>query len=150
MRTDEGILETQNQYRRPPQMSFSELLRRLLHDVETLLKSEIHLAKVELQQNLKKAVRGVVLIAIAAGVALLGAFALVAAASAAAAGLLVEFMPMEWAVATGALSVGVLMLLAALIICQIGRRRLRKTSLTPETTIRTWKEDVKWIQSKMS
>ena len=105
-----------------------ELLRRLREDVANLIRTEIELAKAEVQAKLKVHAVAVGLIAGGAAFLLLGLFALVGAAIFALA-LVVPY----WA---AALIVGAVLLLIALLLVFLGQRSIKKTGLpTPDAAV---------------
>ena len=105
-----------------------ELLRRLREDVANLIRTEIELAKAEVQAKLKVHAVAVGLIAGGAAFLLLGLFALVGAAIFALA-LVVPY----WA---AALIVGAVLLLIALLLAFLGQRSIKKTGLpTPDAAV---------------
>jgi uncharacterized membrane protein YqjE len=105
-----------------------DLLRRLREDVANLIRTEIELAKAEVQAKLKVHAVGVALIAGGAAFLLLGLFALVGAAIFALA-LVVPY----WA---SALIVGAVLLLIALLLVFFGQRAIKKTGMpTPDAAV---------------
>jgi hypothetical protein len=105
-----------------------DLLRRLREDVANLIRTEIELAKAEVQAKLKVHARGVGLIAVGAAFLLLALFALVGSAIFALA-LAVPY----WA---SALIVGAVLLLIALLLVWLGQRAIKKTGIpTPDSAV---------------
>ena len=105
-----------------------ELLRRLREDVANLIRTEIELAKAEVQAKLKVHAVAVGLIAGGAAFLLLGLFALVAAAIFA----LALVMP-YWA---SALIVGAVLLLIAALLAFFGQRNIKRTGMpTPDAAV---------------
>jgi hypothetical protein len=105
-----------------------DLFRRLREDFAALIRSEIELAKAEVQAKLKVHARGVAFIAIGGAFALVALFALVFAAIAA----LALVMP-YWA---AALIVGGVLLLIALLLVWLGVRAVKRTGIpTPDGAV---------------
>ena len=105
-----------------------DLLRRLREDFAALIRSEIDLAKAEVQDKLKVHARGVGLLAGAAAFVLLGLFALVGSAIFA----LALALP-YWA---SALIVGVVLLLIALLLAKLGQRAIKRAGVpTPDAAV---------------
>jgi protein-S-isoprenylcysteine O-methyltransferase Ste14 len=105
-----------------------DLLRRLREDVANLIRTEIELAKSEVQAKLKVHARGVALIALAAAFLLLGLFALVGAA--------IFALALELSYWASALIVGGVLLLIALLLAWLGQRAIKRTGIpTPDAAV---------------
>jgi xanthine/uracil permease len=109
------------------------LLRRLTHELSTLLRQEIRLAGIEIGGALKKAIAG--LLATAGGGAVLFAGVLVLLA-AAVLGLATVLQP--W---LAALIVGAAVSLIGVILVVSGAKRLKLSSLEPERSVRSLSKD---------
>jgi uncharacterized membrane protein YqjE len=122
--------------------SLGELFSRLTADLSKLMRDEVELAKVEINE----AVQGVRTAGISMGAAgVLGLMAFVLLSFAAAWGL-AEIVPAGVAF----LIVGGAYGLVALALLAIGRQRLKTVKPVPEQTIETVKEDVAWAKQQMS
>jgi len=109
------------------------LLRRLTHELSTLLRQEIRLAAVEISAALKKALTGA--LATASGGAVLFAGVLVLLASAVL-GLATVLPP--WA---SALIVGAAVSLIGLILVLTGAKQLKPSALEPGRSVRSLSKD---------
>lgn len=128
--------------RHATERSLGELVSEATHELSTLLRAEVELAKVEIRDEVSKAGKGAGLLG-AAGV--LAWFA-VAFLSAALAFGLVELGLSGW---QATLVVGILYAVGAVISALLGRRRVA-TVQPPQRTIDTLKEDVAWARSRKS
>jgi uncharacterized membrane protein YqjE len=119
-----------------------ELLKQLAQDSATLVRQEVALAKVELQQNVKSVVRDVAMIAVGAVIAGVGGLVLVAFLVI----LLGSVLNNYW---LGALIVGVLFLLVGGLLAMTNAKKLQKEEVAPTRTIETLKEDKQWLESEI-
>ena len=122
--------------------SLGELFSRLTEDLSRLVRDEVELAKVEINETVEKVRTAGVSIG-AAG--LLGLMAFVMLSFAAAWGL-TEVVPEGVAF----LIVGGVYGLVALALLALGRQRLKTVKPVPEQTVETLKEDVAWAKQQMS
>jgi hypothetical protein len=122
--------------------SLGELFSRLTADLSKLVRDEVELAKVEINQTVQE-VRTAGLSIGAAGLFGLMAFLLL---SFAAAWGLAEVVPEGVAF----LIVGGAYGLVALALLALGRQRLKAVKPVPEQTVETLKEDVAWAKQQMS
>jgi len=122
--------------------SLGELFSRLTADLSKLMRDEVELAKVEINEAVQSARTAGVSFG-AAGV--LGLMAFVLLSFAAAWGL-------AEVVATGVafVIVGGIYGLVALVLVGLGRKRLKAAKPVPEQTVETLKEDVAWAKQQMS
>jgi uncharacterized membrane protein YqjE len=122
--------------------SLGALFSRLTADLSKLMRDEVELAKVEINEAVQSARTAGVSFG-AAGV--LGLMAFVLLSFAAAWGL-------AEVVATGVafLIVGGTYGLVALVLVGLGRQRLKTAKPVPEQTVETLKEDVAWAKQQMS
>jgi uncharacterized membrane protein YqjE len=118
--------------------SFTELLGQLASHSASLVRDEIELARQEIREKLQSLSSGA--ITFVAGVALLWIAALTLCA-AAVIGLSVYMGPGIAALVTGA----VLVVIGG-GITYFGFRQLKNTSLKPDRTIRSLKEDREWLK----
>ncbi len=119
-----------------------ELASEVAKDMSTLVRQEIALAKVELQQEAKTA--GVAAGAFG-GAGFAGYFVLVFL-SLALMYALDSVMPTGWA----ALIVAAVWGVAAAVLAVLGRKKLKDFNPKPERTIETVKEDVQWAKTRNS
>lgn len=122
--------------------SLGELFSRLTADLSKLVRDEVELAKVEINQTVQSAKTAGISMG-AAG--LLGLMAFVLLSFAAAWGL-AELVPAGVAF----LIVGGAYGLVALALLALGRQRLKTAKPVPEQTVETLKEDVAWAKQQMS
>jgi len=122
--------------------SLGELFSRLTADLSKLVRDEVELAKVEINQTVQSAKTAGISMG-AAG--LLGLMAFVLLSFAAAWGL-AEVVPAGVAF----LIVGGAYGLVALALVALGRQRLKTAKPVPEQTVETLKEDVAWAKQQMS
>lgn len=121
--------------------SLGELFSRLTADLSKLVRDEVELAKVEINQTVENARTA----GISFGVAgFLGLMAFVMLSFAAAWGL-TEVVPEGVAF----LIVGGAYGLVALALLAMGRKRLKEVKPVPEQTVETVKEDVAWARQQM-
>ena len=122
--------------------SLGDLFSRLTADLSKLVRDEVELAKVEINQT----VQGARTAGISIGAAgLLGLMAFVLLSFAAAWGLS-EVVPEGVAF----LIVGGAYGLVALALLAVARQRLKTVKPVPEQTVETLKEDVAWAKQQMS
>jgi uncharacterized membrane protein YqjE len=126
----------------PPTESLGELFSRLTEDLSKLVRDEVELAKVELNETLESA-RTAGMSFGAAGVLGLMAFLML---SFAAAWGLAEVVPEGVAFVIVGAAYG----LVALVLMALGRQRLKTVKPVPEQTVETLKEDVAWAKQQMS
>jgi Putative Actinobacterial Holin-X, holin superfamily III len=120
--------------------SSAEIVQDLVQNVQEILRSEVRLAKAEITQEARKAARGA---AVLSGGTILAMFAL---------GLLlwagVYALSLVLPLWAAALIVGAAVSIAAGIMFAIGRARMKQVHPKPETTIRSVKENVKWLKNQ--
>ena len=126
----------------PQSESLGDLFSRLTEDLSKLVRDEVELAKVEINDTVGKIRTAGVSIG-AAG--LLGLMAFVMLSFAAAWGLS-EVVPEGVAF----LIVGAAYGLMALALLALGRQRIKAVKPVPEQTVETLKEDVAWAKQQMS
>ena len=122
--------------------SLGELFRQLAEDSATLVKQEVALAKAEMSRNIKSAARDAVMVAVGAGVALLGVIVLLAALVI----LLGDALDNYW---LGALIVGLVFLAIGGLIAVSNLNKLKHEELAPDRTIKTLQEDKRWLQNEI-
>jgi hypothetical protein len=134
-----------------PGLGIAELFRKLIDDLASLFRQELRLARTEITDAAGRAARNAVSTAVGAGVALLGALGLLAAAIA---GLWVVFVKagMSNAVAVwlSPLVVGGVLGIVGYALVKKGLRALRCTRIVPEKTTQTLKETGRWMHAKVT
>jgi uncharacterized membrane protein YqjE len=123
----------------------TESLAGLLNDLAAasaaLVRDEIDLAKREFRDKIRTMTTGAAMIAAGGLVAVIGLMGLTAAAIIGLANYLAPGL--------SALIVGALLVLAGAAAAFLGMKRVKNTSLKPEQTIRTLKEDKDWLKAQM-
>jgi cytochrome c biogenesis protein CcdA len=121
--------------------AFSNVFQEIVHNTQSILRSEIHLAKTEVKEEATKTARamgifaaGVLLAFYAAGFLFLTIERVLGLAVAAWVASLIV-----------AISVGV----GALLLIQTGRTRIKQLHATPDKTIQTMKENVEWVKNQI-
>ena len=115
----------------------------LLGTAGRMARHEWRLAQVEIGENLRKAGVGIALIAAAALLGLVSAFALVGAG---VAGLVAAGLPVWLA----ALLIGAAIALIAVAMALIGARRLKAKRLIPDRTLRNIQRDVEALKEALN
>ena len=121
--------------------SLADLIRGTLHDAQDLVRGEIALAKAEMRQEVKKVGAGAAAFAAAAVAGLIGVVFLL---SAAAWGLTAA---LNWPVWSGFAIVGGVVLLGALVLAMMGKKRFNGEQRMPLTT-ETMKETLQWTRAR--
>jgi putative superfamily III holin-X len=121
------------------QLPVGELVKQLAEETSTLVRQELELARAEMTQKGKKAGLGLGELGGAGIVALYALGALTAC--------LIAALALAMPVWLAALIVAVVYGIIAGVLALIGRRQLKSTSLTPERTQQTVKEDVEWAKN---
>jgi hypothetical protein len=121
--------------------TIGELFASLARDTSTLVRQEVELARTEMTQKATTAAKQGAYIGIGGAIAYVGlivlAFALVY--------LLAEVLPL-W---VAALIVALILAGAGYALIQKGLSTLRNTSLKPDQTIETLKEDAAWVKDQV-
>jgi hypothetical protein len=121
--------------------SLGDLFSQLTHDLSTLLRQEVMLAKTELSQKASKAGKDVGFLAVGGAIAYAG-FLVILAGIILALGLVLPW----WA---SALIVGVVVAAIGYFLIRKGQTALKQTDLTPKQTIETLKEDQQWAKEQV-
>jgi hypothetical protein len=122
--------------------SIGELFGELSQDMSLLVRQEVQLARVELEQKASRVGGEVGKIATGGFVAYVGALALVAALIL----LLVQVAGLRaW---VSALVVGAGLAIVGFVMLQGGVRRLKNLDMTPRRTVETLKDDVQWAKEQ--
>jgi ABC-type multidrug transport system fused ATPase/permease subunit len=123
------------------QASMGRLFRDLANDLSELTRKEIQLAQTETMEKVSHASKAVISMAAGGFIAYAGLLALMAAAVLG----LATFMP-YW---LSAVVVGGIAVVIGLIMLQSGRSALQNTSITPEKTVDSLKENAAWVKEKI-
>lgn len=118
--------------------STGQLVGEIVGDLQKLLKQELELAKVEVQQEVGKAAKAAGMLG---GAGFAGYLCVLLASLAAVFGL-GNLMDLGWAALIVAAGWGIV----GAVLLVLGRTRLRRVSPKPESTIQTLKEDAKWAR----
>lgn len=121
--------------------SFGELFSELSRETTTLVRQEILLAKTEVTEKVTKTTKNALLLVVGGVIAHMAALFILAAIAVG----LAQFMQMWMAI----LLVGVVLIVIALLLIQSGRAALKATSLVPNKTIETLREDKEWVQQQV-
>jgi Flp pilus assembly protein TadB len=121
--------------------SLGDLFSQLTHDLSTLMRQEVMLAKTELRQKASKAGKDVGFLAAGGAIAYAG-FLVILAGIVLALGLVLPW----WA---SALIVGVVVAAIGYILIRKGQTALKQADLTPKQTIETLKEDQQWAKEQV-
>jgi len=116
------------------------LARRLVSGTVSLAKLEVDHAKAEMARNLGQLRGGVLLLALAAGLAMVFVVGLVAFVMA-----VLVAIGLWWV----ALVVLALLLVLVALLAWRGVRRIQGTKFTPEETIASVKEEIEWAKSRL-
>jgi uncharacterized membrane protein YqjE len=123
----------------PRERPLGDLVKDLSQQTSTLVRKEIELARVELQEKSKVAGRGAGLLGGAAAAALLALGAMSAA--------LISLLDKEMATWVGALIVTALWAIVAFALAQAGRTSLQRATPPAPQTVETVKEDFQWAKN---
>lgn len=123
--------------------SFADVLKSAIRDAQDLVRSEIALAKAEVQQEVRRAGVAASLLAGAALAAVISIIFLMATIAWAIPELL------DWPRWTGFGIVTVLMALTAGVLGYIGKKRMTATRHMPRT-VDTLKENIEWMRARTS
>jgi uncharacterized membrane protein YqjE len=121
--------------------SLGELFSELSRQTSTLIRQEVALAKAEMKQKGAEVGKDVGMMAAGGALAYAGLLALIATIII----VLAEFMPW-W---LSALIVSLVVLGIGGLLVQRGMSALKQTSMAPEQTIETLKEDKEWAKKQL-
>jgi uncharacterized membrane protein YqjE len=121
--------------------SLGELFSELSRQTSTLIRQEVALAKVEMKQKGTEVGKDVGMMAAGGALAYAGLLALIATVII----VLAEFIPW-W---LSALIVSLVVLGIGGMLVQRGMSALKQTSVAPEQTIETLKEDKEWAKKQL-
>jgi uncharacterized membrane protein YqjE len=123
----------------PRDRSIGELVKDLSSQTSTLVRKEIELARVEIQEKGKVAGKGAGLLAGAAVFGLLALGALTAA--------LIALLDKAMATWVAALIVMALWAIVALVLAKAGQKSLQQATPPAPQTVETVKEDIQWAKN---
>jgi len=121
--------------------SLGELFSELSRQTSTLIRQEVALAKAEMKQKGTEVGKDVGMMAAGGALAYAGLLALIATLII----ILAEFIPW-W---LSALIVSIVVLAVGGLLIQRGMSALKETSMAPEQTIETLKEDKEWAKRQL-
>lgn len=121
--------------------SLGDLFSDLTTNMSELLRNEVTLAQAEVMAKVSVIAKGAGTAAVGGLVAYGGLILLLIALSF----FLTQWM--EFWIASGI--VAIVTLVIGLILLQVGRSRMQNTSLTPDQTIESLKDDVKWAKEQV-
>jgi hypothetical protein len=131
------------------QRSFADLIRELRDESLTLVREEVALAKTEVGEKVSKVGRNTVMLIVGGVVIHLGLiFVLLAVSEGLTALFVAADMPFhgEW---LAPLIVGGVVGIVGLVVLMKARDSLAHTSLVPQKTVQTLKDDKQWIKEKV-
>jgi len=121
--------------------SLPDLLSDLTTQMSTLVRQEVELARTEMTSKATRAGRGAAMIGAGGAVAYAGFLVLAAAVVA----LLVEIGLDLW---LAALVVGIVLAAIGGLLAYQGQNTIKRTSLAPERTVQTLKDDAEWVRGQ--
>jgi xanthine/uracil permease len=130
--------------------SLGQLLKELTHETSTLLRQEVDLAKTEMSEKASRVGANLGSLAVGAGVALLGALALLAFAIYGLQALLRQFMDPDVAVWLAPLIIGVVLAAVGYSLIKKALETLKRESITPQRTTQSLQENKEWLKEKIS
>ncbi len=122
--------------------SLGDLFSELASETSALVRQEVALAQTEMTQKATVVGKNVGFLVVGGAI---GYAALLAFLAAAIIGLAI-FVP-AWA---AALIVGAVVAIAAFILISTALKSLKQTSLTPQQTVETLKEDAQWLKNQVN
>jgi len=125
-----------------PRSSIPQLLKGIVHDLRTLLSHEIELARVESQYEINQARKAAIRFGIAGGLLAFAAICLTAAL-----GFLASWA-WQWPTWAGFGLVALVYAVTGGVFFLMGRSIARSTSLVPKATIRSVKDNVRWLKAR--
>jgi len=121
--------------------SLPDLLSDLTTQMTTLVRQEVELARTEMTGKVSRAGRGAAMVGAGGAVAYAGFLVLAAAVVA----LLVEMGLDLW---IAALIVGIVLAAVGGLLAYQGQNTIKRTSLAPERTVQTLKDDAEWVRGQ--
>lgn len=129
--------------------SLGRAMSDLVHEVGTLVRQELDLAKCELAEKAERAKGGAVLCGIGSGLALLGAFALTIGLIVGLSLVLDNWMSRPMAYFISALIVGAVMGGIGYALLKSGAARMSPSEWVPRRTVESIKEDARWARTRI-
>jgi uncharacterized membrane protein YqjE len=129
--------------------SIGQLLRELTHELSTLLRQEVALAKAEATDAASRLGGYLGELAVGGAVVFAGAMALLAAVVLAVASLLYLWLPPAIANWVAPMAVGAILAAIGLVKVRRTLDKLRHTDLTPRKTTQSLQENRAWLQSRI-
>ena len=129
--------------------SFVDLVRELRDESVTLVREEVALAKTEMGEKVSLVSRNAIMLVVGGAIAHLGLiFLLLAAADGLHAALIAADLPFhgDW---LAPLIVGLVVGAIGLVMVMKAKSTLANTTVVPEKTVQTLKDDKQWIQEKV-
>ena len=123
------------------QESIGELLSGLIGDLQQLIRGEVTLAKTEVREELGGAARGAQMLGAAAVAGLVGLIVLMLGIA-----VYLERWLDPW---QALVLVGVILLVIAAAVGITGKNRLSASSITPDRTVASLKEDKEWASQQV-
>ena len=118
--------------------SVTEIVQDIANHIQEIVRSEIQLAKAELGERGRRVARSAALLG--------GGLALLALAGTLAIVAVVAALALVMPVWLACLLMAVFLLMAGGGMAIVGRQRLAQSSLKPEQTIESVREDVRWLK----
>jgi uncharacterized membrane protein YqjE len=119
----------------------SDVLQDILRNIQTIIRAEVTLAKVEVREEASNAFASIAWLLVGA---LSGAFAILFLLW-----TIAYAIARVWPLWAATLLLAVLLGAAALMLFLSGRRRFRRLHATPEQTVQTIKENVAWVRQSI-
>ncbi len=124
----------------PVDRSISSVLSDIVGNVQQIVRAEVRLAKTEVQEEARKAKRGLILLGAGAfGLAMAAGFLLLAAVYALATVWPPWAAALAVAIATGGIGAAVVM---------SGSKQIRNVKLAPPRTVSTIEENIEWAKTR--
>jgi hypothetical protein len=124
------------------QRPLGELFADLVHETGSLVRSEVALAKTEMVAKASTAARDAAMIGAGGAIALLGAFALLAA--------VIAGLSLVMPVWLAALIVGGVLCATGGAVTMTGLKKLKHLDPVPRQTVETLEENRKWLREQVS
>jgi F0F1-type ATP synthase assembly protein I len=125
-----------------PERSLPELIAVMTHDLSTLMRQEVELAKEEIRVEARQAGKAAQGLGGAAAAGLYAGFSLVLAL-----GFLLDSWMPTW---VAFLVVTLVLATVAALLARRGRAEMKKVDPVPQETVTTLKEDARWLSEQKS
>lgn len=129
--------------------TFGRLLSDMMRDLATLLRQEVDLARVELLEQAGRAKGGAIKFGAAGVLGMAGVLLLSGAAALGLTLLLSMTMPLLGAACLGTLFVGAILVAAAGVFFQMGKRETKPAEFVPRRTLDSLKENAEWAKRQL-